>query len=187
MSEEVKETAEYYEKIRRESRETIAGTLPAIVLDFSAAILIWLFGRLVFLPIAEGIYFYEWPLPQLLNFIIIVALIVIVLKIIRDVRRIVDGVAGYAACEIGAPYEVSPEEFGHYRTALVGIFNIIVVPLVYLLFVDFLSGIHPALSGVVLLVIVVWAIYQIWRVVQAVSAETRRYTTQWAEKSLRRT
>lgn len=184
MSEEVKGTVEYYEKISRESREKIASTLPKVALDVSGAILIWLFARLVFIPIAEGIDFLGWPLPRLLNFIIIVALGVIVLKIVRDVRGMVDGVAGYAACEIGAPYEVSPEEVGHYRTALVGIFNIIVVSLAYLLFVDFLTRIHPGLAGFALLVIVIWAIYQIWRVVQALSSEIRRYTTQWSQKIL---
>ena len=182
--EEVGEAQEYYEKVRRESRETIAGALPTIILDVSAAILIWLFGKLVFVPIAEGIYFFGYPLPQILNFIIIVALAVIVLRILIDVRRLIDGLSGYAACEIGAPYEVTPEEVEHYRTALRGIFNIIVVSLVYLLFVEFLSRIHPGLAGVLLLAIVIWAIYQIWRVVQAISAEIRRYTTRWAERAL---
>ncbi|RJS84882.1 hypothetical protein CW702_01875 [Candidatus Bathyarchaeota archaeon] len=182
MSEE--EAREYYEKVRRESRENIAAALPTVVLDISAAILIWLFGKLVFVPIAEGIHFFGYPLPQILNFIIIVALAVIVLRIIVDVRRMIDGIAGYAACEIGAPYEVSTEEVEHYRTALRGVFDIIVVSLVYMLFVEFLTRIHPALSGVVLLAIVVWAIYRIWKVVQAVSEEIRRYTTAWAQKTL---
>ncbi len=175
-----------YDEIRSESREAIASTLPKIVLEVSAAILIWLFARLVFIPISEGIHFLGYPLPQILNFIIIVALIIIVLKILVDIRRLVDGVASYAACEIGAPYDVSTEEVGHYRTALIGIFDVIVVSLVYLLFVDFLTNIHPGLAGFVLLVIVVWAIFRIWRVVQAVSSEIQRYTTEWSQKALRK-
>lgn len=182
MSEET--PREYYEKVRREFRETIASALPTIVLDVSAAILIWLFGILVFVPIAEGIYFFGYPLPQILNFIIIVALAVIVLRILIDVRRMIEGIAGFAACEIGAPYEVSTEEVEHYKTALKGIFDIIVVSLIYMLFVEFLTRIHPALSGVALLAIVIWAIYRIWRVVQAVSEEIRRYTAAWAQKTL---
>jgi len=179
--------AEEYENIRKESREAIGQTLPKIVLDVAAALLIWLFARLVFIPISEGINFLGYPLPQLLNFIVIAALIVIVLKILVDIRKLTDGVAGYAACEIGAPYDVSTEEVAHYRTALVGIFDIIVVSLVYLLFVDFLTRMHPGLAGFVLLVIVVWAIFKIWRVVQAVSAEIRRYATEWSQKTLVKT
>lgn len=180
----MKATAEYYEKVSRESREKIATTLPSVVLDVAAAILVWLFARLVFVPIAEGIDFLGYPLPRILNFIVIVALGIIVLKIVRDIRGLIDGAAGYAACEIGAPYDVSPEEVGHYRTALVGFFNVIVVSLAYLLFVDSLTRIHPGLSGILLLVIVVWAIYQIWRAVQAVSSEIRRYTSKWSQKAL---
>lgn len=180
------ERREYYDKIRSESLGAIAATLPTVVLMAAAAILIHLFGRLVFIPIAEGLYFYGWPMPQLLNFIIMVALALVILKIFIDVRRLVGGLGGYVACAIGAPYDVSPEEVEHYRTALIGIFNIIVVSLAYLLFAEFLSGIHPGLSGVVLLAIVIWAIFQIWRVVQAVSAEIRRYTSQWTERILRR-
>lgn len=178
--------SEEHERIRSESRATIAAALPKIVLDVSAAVLVWLFARLVFIPIAEGVYFLGYPLPQILNFIIVVALIVIVLKILVDIRRLIDGVASYAACEIGAPYDVSRIEVEHYRTALVGIFDIIVVSLVFLLFVDFLTRIHPGLSGFVLLVIVVWAIFKIWRVVQAVSSEISRYTREWSQKALRK-
>lgn len=185
MSEET--SVEYYEEVRRDSREALAGTLPSIILDVVAAILIWLFGRLIFIPIAEGIDLMGYPLPQILNFIILVALAVVLLKILVDMRRFIGGLAGYAAVEIGAQYDVTSEEVDHYRTALGGIFYIIVVSLGYLLFVDYVSGIHPALSGVLLLFIVVWAIFQIWRVVQAVSAEISRYTSRWAEKALERT
>ena len=178
---------EYYESVRKESREAIADTLPKVVLDVSAALLVWLFGKLVFIPIAEGIDFFGYPLPQILNFIILVALGIILLRIFVDVRRLIRGFAGYAAIEIGAPYDVSQEEVDHYRAALGGFFNIIVVSLSYLLFVEYLSGIHPGLSGFVLLIIVIWAIFQIWRIVQAVSSEIRRYTGSVAERVLRKT
>jgi hypothetical protein len=173
-----------HKNIKSESKESIGQTLPKIVLDVSAAILIWLFARLVFIPISQGINFLGYPLPQILNFIVLLALIIIVLKILVDIRKLIDGVAGFAACEIGAPYDVSTEEVGHYRTALVGIFDIIAVSLTYLLFVDFLTNIHPGLAGFVLLIIVVWAIFKIWKVVQAVSSEIRRYTSEWSQKTL---
>lgn len=179
MSEEAREE---YDKIRKESVEILSTALPKITLDVSAAILIWLFGKLIFIPIAQGINFYGYPLPQILNFIILIALIVVVLRVFIDLRRAINGVSAYAAVNIGAPYDVSLEEVEHYRTALKGIFDVIVVSLAYLLFVDYLANIHPALAGVILLVIVLWAIYQIWRVVQSISSEIRRYTTKWAEK-----
>jgi len=33
-----------------------------------------------------------------------------VMKILADVRRAVDALAALAACEIGAPYDVTPKE-----------------------------------------------------------------------------
>ena len=175
---------EYYKKVSKESKAVIVGAVPSIALGVMAAVLIWLFGRLIFIPISQGIEWYGYPLPQILNFIILVALAVFVLRILVDVRRAVDGAAGLAACEIGAPYDVTPAEVEHYRTALRGISYVIAVSLVFLLFSDYLTLIHPGLSGVVLIAIVVWAIYQIWRVVKAISVEIRRYSSELAGKAL---
>jgi hypothetical protein len=175
---------EMYLSTKREARETIADTLPRIVLDVSAAVLIWLFGRLVFLPIAEGVDFLGYPLPEILNFVILVSLVVIVMKVVVDVRKFIDGVASYAAVVIGSDYDVTEDEVSHYKTALGGLFDVIVVSLAYMLFVDYFSGIHPAVSGVTLLALVVWAIFKLWGVVQSISGEIRRYTARWSRKAL---
>jgi len=49
---------------------------------------------------------------------------------------------------------------------------------------DYMAGIHPALSGVVLISFVVWAIFKLWGAVQAISAEIRRYATAISRKVL---
>lgn len=172
---------EYYEKVRIESREALLRTVPSIVLYVVAAVLVWLFGRLVFLPIA-GTIEWEWPLLEVLNFIILVTLVALVLRVLVDVRRAVDAAAGIAACEIGAPYDVSPEEVGHYKTAFRGIVYVVVVSLAFMLFADYLANIHTGLSAVVLIAIVVWAIYQIWSSVRAISEEIKRYSSEWAKR-----
>ena len=176
---------EYYEKVSKESREALVGAVPSITLGIIAAILLWLFGHLIFIPISQGIEWYGYPLTQILTFIILVALAIFVLRILVDVRRAVDALAALAACEIGTPYDVTPAEIGHYRTALRGILYVIVVSLAFLLFSDYLALIHPALSGVLLIAIVVWAIFEIYRAVKAVSEEIRRYSAEWAGKALK--
>ena len=182
--EEINMSNETYNTTKQENREAIADTLPKIVLDLSAAVLIWLFGKLVFLPIAEGINFFGYPLPELLNFIILVALVVIVFKSIVDVRKLIDGVAGYASMIIGADYDVTEQEVNNYKTAFGGLFDVIIVSLAYMLFVDYFSGIHPAIAGVTLLALVLWAIFKLWAVVQGISGEIRRYTAKWSKKAL---
>jgi hypothetical protein len=173
-----------FEQTRRDAREAIADTLPRIALDVSAAVLIWLFGRLVFLSIAEGINFFGYPLPEILNFVILVALVIIVMKVIVDARKFIDGVASYSAVIIGSDYDVTEQEVEHYKTALGGLFDVIVVSLAYILFVDYFSGIHPAIAGVTLLALVIWAIFKLWGVVQSISGEIRRYTSRWSRRAL---
>lgn len=173
---------EYYEKTYKESTAALVGVIPSIALTVTTAVLIWLFGNLIFIPVAQGIEFYGYPVPQILTFIILIALVVLVIRILADVRRAVDATAGIVACKIGAPYDVTMEEIEHYTTALRGIFYVIVVSLAFLLFVDYLAIIHPGLSAIALIVIVAWAIYQIYSAVQAISAEIKRYTSDWAKK-----
>jgi len=172
---------EMYENTMRDARKKMGETLPGIVLDISAAVLIWLFGQLVFLPIAEGIDFFGYPLPEMLNFIILVALIIIVLKVIIDVRKFIDGLASWAAATVGSDYDVSEEEIHHYETALKGLFDVIVLSLAYILLVDYFSGIHPAIAGITLLALVIWAIFKLWGVVQSISNEIQRYTSKWSQ------
>lgn len=178
-------TTSYHEKVSKESKAALMGALPSITVGVIAAILLWLFGNLVFIPIAQGIEWFGYPLPQILTFVILIALAVFVLKILVDVRKAVDALAGLAAVEIGTPTDVSQTEIEHYTTAMRGVFYIIIVSLAFLLFSDYLAMLHPALSGVVLLAIVVWAILQIWRSVKAISAEIKRYSTEWAGKALK--
>jgi hypothetical protein len=175
----------YHDKVSKESKANLIGALPSITVGVIAAILLWLFGNLIFLPIAEGIEWFGYPLPQILTFVILIALAVFVLKILVDVRKAVDAFAGLVAVEIGAPTDVTRAEVDHYTTAMRGTFYIIIVSLAFLLFAEYLARIHPALSGVVLLAIVVWAIFQIWRAVKAISSEIKRYSTEWAGKALK--
>jgi hypothetical protein len=142
-------------------------------------VLIWLFGKLIFLPISEVIDFFGYPLPEFL-FVILVVLVVIMFKVIVDVCKFIDGLAGYTAIVIGSDYDVTEEEVAHYMTALGGLFDLIVVSLAYMLFVDYFSGIHPALAGVTLLALVMLTIFKLWSVVQSISGEIRRYNAKWS-------
>ena len=165
-------------------RTAITQSLPTIILDVAAAVLIWLFGRLVFLPIAEGIDVFGYPLPEIMNLIILVALIMIVLKILLDVRIFITGLTGWMAEKIGASYQVTDDELNNMKKALVGLIEVVAMAFAYMLLSDYMAGIHPALSGVVLISFVVWAIFKLWGAVQAISGEIRRYATAISKKVL---
>lgn len=165
-------------------RTAITESLPTIILDVAAAVLIWLFGRLVFLPIAEGVDVFGYPLPEILNLIILIALMMIVLKILVDVRTFITGLTGWIAEKIGTSYEVTDNELNNIKKALVGLIEVVAMAFAYMLLTDYMAGIHPALSGVVLISFVVWAIFKLWGAVQAISAEIRRYATAISRKVL---
>jgi hypothetical protein len=165
-------------------RTAITESLPTIILDVAAAVLIWLFGRLVFLPIAEGIDVFGYPLPEILNLIILVALMMIVLTILVDVRTFITGLTGWIAEKIGTSYEVTDDELNNIKKALVGLIEVVAMAFAYMLLTDYMAGIHPALSGVVLISFVVWAIFKLWGAVQAISGEIRRYATAISRKVL---
>jgi hypothetical protein len=65
----------------------------------------------------------------------------------------------------------------------VGLLEVVVIAFAYMLLADYMAGIHPALSGVILITFVIWAIFRLWGAVQAVSAEIRRYATSLSRKA----
>jgi len=147
--------------------------------------LIWVVGELIFLPIAEGMTqaFLGYPVHSIISFIIVVALAIIIFTVFIDIRRLTGGIAGVLAYHFGkASGEVITETYNNYRTALDGILYVVVVSLAYLLFANYLARIHAAIPAVLLILIVVWAIFALWRSTRAIAAVIGKYTSKWAEE-----
>jgi hypothetical protein len=182
---EEKRIEEFGIKMYLESAKALRQVGARVFLSIGAAILIWIFGQMIFLPIAEGMaqQFFGYPVHSIISFIIIVALAIIVLTVFIDVRRLTSGIAGVLAYHFGkASGEISIETFKNYRTALDGILYVIIVSLAYLLFADYLATIHPAIPAVLLILIVIWAIFALWRSCKAIASVIGRYTSKWAEE-----
>jgi hypothetical protein len=155
-----------------------------VILSVGAAILVWIFGMLVFLPIAEGMTdeFMGYPIHAIVSFVIVVALAVIIFAIFVDIRRLTGAAAGLMAYHFGkASGETHVESYKNYRTALDGIIYIVVMVLAFLLFASFLAEIHPAIPAILLILIVIWAIFSLWRSMTAVAAEIARRTAKLAD------
>ncbi len=156
-----------------------------VLLSVVAALVIWIVGQFVFIPIAEGLK-WAWigyPITEIIGFIIVVALAIIIFKIFMDIRRLARGLAGVLAYEFGkASGEFSRESIEHYRTAIDGILYVIIVALVYLLFANYLAMIHEAIPAVLLILIVIWSVVTLWRSSRAVAAEAGKYAARWAEE-----
>ena len=172
-------------EIYAESAKALRQVGARVILSVGAAIIIWLAGRLIFLPIAEGLtsQFLGYPVTSIISFIIAIALAIIIFTVFIDIRRLTGGLAGVMAYHFGkASGEVRTEDFNNYRIALDGVLYVIVVSLTYLLFVDYLAKIHPAIPAVLLILIVLWAIFALWRSTRAIANIIGRYTSKMADE-----
>lgn len=169
-----------------ESAKALREVGARVVLSVGAAIIIWLFGQLVFIPIAKGLVLPiagGYPVDAIISFILVITLAIIIFTVFIDIRRLTGGLAGVLAYQFGrASGEVGVESFRHYRIALDGILYVIIVSLAYLLFAQYLGQINPAIPAIILILIVIWSVFALWRSCKAIAAEIGRYTSKWADE-----
>ena len=173
--------ADMYEESARAVRQVGA----RVVLSIGAAILIWLAGMLIFVPIAEGLTqdLFGYPVAGIVATIIAVALAIIIFTVFIDIRRLTGALAGLMAFHFGkAGGEVQKVEYNNYRTALDGVLYVIVVSLAYLLFADYLATIHVAIPVVLLILIVIWSIFALYRSSRALANIIGKYTSKAANE-----
>lgn len=153
---------------------------PKVVINAAIAILIWVFGRYVFIPIASEFALFGIPLPQMISMIVLIALAILVFSIIREVLGIIDSVSLILAYSIGARPGATEEEYASYRKGLRSIFYVLVAALIFLLFKDYLNMFHPLLSAVILLGLAIWAVFTLMSAGRAFSKLAEHYAHEWA-------
>jgi len=166
------------QRIKKEALADMKQGVPTLVFTMIAAVLIWIFGNLAFMPLAEGISLYDWPLDKVISFIILVALMAIIVKSIMSLTKIVDGISSFAAIEMNKLQKNFDEKsLRRYRSFLRGVVFSVMIILIFILIQDYLTQIHPALSGVLLIAIVVWSIYLLYQGGTKISGEITRAIT----------
>ena len=181
----VDESEKFRADIYAESARAVRQVGARVVLSIGAAILIWLAGMLIFVPIAEGLTqdLFGYPVAGIVATIIAVALAIIIFTVFIDIRRLTGALAGLMAFHVGkASGEVQKAEYNNYRTALDGVLYVLVVSLTYLLFADYLATIHPAIPVVLLILIVIWSIFALYRSSRAVANIIGKYTSGAADE-----
>ncbi len=179
------EVKEFGLKMYSESVRILRQVGVRVSLSIAAAILIWIFGELIFLPIAKGMtqQFFGYPVHSVISFIIAVALAIIIFSVFVDIRRLTRSLAGILAYHFGkASGEDDIEVYDNYRAVLDGIIYVIVVSLVYLLFARYLAEIHPAVPAVLLVLIVIWSIFALWKCCRAIARIIGKYTSKISEE-----
>jgi uncharacterized membrane protein len=158
-----------------EATNRIRDNTSKIGINVGIAIVIWLVGNLVFIPISRGLFVGVYAMTQLVDVIILIALLVLVFRIVTEIRAVTDSAAVMTAYYSRGSGAIEQSEVGDFRSAFRGFLYVLIVAAAYLLVSAQLDILYPALAGVVLLVIVVWAVYTLFRSGTALSRTVDRH------------
>jgi len=150
----------------REARDKLISIarehLPSTLINLSTAVLIWLFGVLVFLPAAYRIA--PKGLPLACGLILLVGFSIFVFKAFGELRLLLESTPDVLAYEyIRRRKAKIPVE--RLRTVVRCIIYVVVALILYALYSPFLAAIHPSLSGLVLVTIVLWIFWTLFKTV----------------------
>ena len=174
---------EFGKQVYVDSSNALAESGPTVILNIGVAILAWLFGNLVFIPISQGLLLGQYAVTQIISLIVLATMAVLMISVAIHIRKLSNAAAGIVAYHAGARKgEVTKEELGHYKSAITGIVLVIIVALALLLFSANLSVIHPALAGIALIIVVLWSMLMLWRSGHALAAEIKVAADDFAKK-----
>ena len=160
------------EEVYLDAAKKLRTSLPKFIVFISSAILIWLFGTVVFIPLTAGIKIYEVESSRIINLILILALILLIILSFNEIRNVSDACAGFVAYYIGSEREkISKQRLLRLQRSFSNLANILLVSFFFLLFKPLLDQIHSALAGIVLIVIIIWAIVALISVAMVLGSE----------------
>src|SRR5215471_2629455 len=119
---------------------------PRLLTTVGTAVLIWLVGNYLFIPISQGFFIGIYAVTQLVSFIILAALAILVYGIFTEIGHISDATAELLASRAVNSGVATSEEIRDYRVGFRGILYVLVVAGAYILFVSQLNLISPVLS-----------------------------------------
>ena len=149
-----------------EARENLISVsrehLPDTLINLFVALLIWLFGILVFLPAAYSIS--PRGLPLLCSLIILVGFSLFIFRSFDGLQPLLNSTSDFLAY-VYIRRRNAKVQVERLKTASRSISYIITVLILYLLYSHFLVAIHPALNGLVLIPIILWIFWTLFKTV----------------------
>jgi len=138
---------------------------PVTFHNFLAALLVWLFGVLVFIPIASSI---NWQTRLLCSLIVFVAFTIFMYRATLGFKKLIDAFSFFPARKYGLKRGIDRENsLTLFRYTLYIIFTLIV----YALYFPFLTSFHFAISGIVFIVILIWIFFLALRILSILSSK----------------
>jgi len=149
-----------------EARENLISVsrehLPDTLINLFVALLIWLFGILVFLPAAYSIS--PRGLPLLCSLIILVGFSIFIFRSFDGLQPLLNSTSDFLAY-VYIRRRNAKVQVERLKTASRSISYIITALILYLLYSPFLVAIHPALNGLVLIPIILWIFWTLFKTV----------------------
>jgi hypothetical protein len=128
-----------------------------------SAFLIWLFGILVFIPLASSL---NWQTTVFCTLIFFIAFTLLILRALPGLKKMIDAFSIFPARRYGLKkglnYKNSVMLFRH-------LLYIISSVILYLLYFPFLANFHPSISGIVLILVLIWIFFLTLRLLPVVS------------------
>jgi hypothetical protein len=157
----------------KEARENLISVsrenLPDTLINIFAALLIWLFGVLVFLPAAKQITTRGVPLAS--TIIVLIAFSVFIIRAFNSgLIPLLDSTSDVMAYKYKnwKKPKISIEKL---KKASKNIVYVATALILYLLYSSFLLTIHPSLNGLALIPIILWIFWTILKTVNTVLLE----------------
>jgi hypothetical protein len=151
------------EKETREKLISVAkDLLPNTLSNIFTAFLIWLFGILVFLPVAYSIS--PRGLPLLCSLIILVGFSIFIFRSFDGLRPLLNSTSDFLAY-VYIRRRNAKVKVERLKTAGRSVSYVITTLIAYLLYSPFLVAIHPALNGLVLIPIILWIFWTLFKTV----------------------
>ena len=120
----------------------------------------------------KGIFVNNIEAPELINLIAMISIFVLVIASFREIKNVSDAIAGFVAYFVGSEREnIGETRIKKLEKTFRSLAYVILISLFFMLFQHLFNQIHPALAGVILIIIVIWAIVSLISVAMVLSTE----------------
>jgi hypothetical protein len=169
------------EALLARSKQGLAANVPKLAIHILVAALIWAFGQLTFVSLAQSFFLFDYNLAPVVSAIGLIVLLVVLVRAAFTIRDTVDTMAGVAAVSVSTA-STDEESLGNYQKGFGGVLYLVYAVVIFLFLYAFLANIHPALAGIVLVLLAIWSILVLFQVGGVFS----RAVEEWSGRTVNR-
>lgn len=153
---------------RRILADVVKESLPGTFTKLSIALLVWLFGTLVFLPAAHRID--PTRIPLICSLIVLIGFSFFLFGAVGGLRRLLDVTSSFLACQYGKSRQKPMFSLQQSKVGINCILYVVVTIIAYALYWPLLRALHPSLAGLVFIPVFLWMLWIIFRTINALIA-----------------